>query len=168
MKKFKKRAAAIALSLALAVAAIPTTAFAANTSGSSAQTQVTYTAEASYIVTIPDTLNLTENGGSASATVTCSHNSLAMSKRVKVSIDTSSTLTSDGNFYLTNTATGSKVRCCITNHSGVVTASNSEIDYFNGGETTGNTGGDFSVCVEGVPPDAGEYTGTIYFSITVE
>lgn len=168
MRKFKKRAAAIALSLALAVAALPTTAFAASTSGSSAQTQVTYTAEASYIVTIPDTLNLNEGGGGKTGTITCTQNSIATDKRVTVSIDTNSTLTSDGNFYLTNTATGNKLRCTITNHSGTVSAANSVIEYFNGGETTGNTGGEFNVSVDGVAPDAGEYTGTIYFSITVE
>lgn len=167
MRKFKKRAAAIALSLALAVAALPTTAFAASTSGSSAQTQVTYTAEASYIVTIPDTLNLSD-GGSTSTTISCTHNSIPMGKRVTVAIDTASTFSADGNFYLTNTSTGNKLRCVIQNHSGMVTAANSVIDYYEGGETTSNTTGELTVAVEGVAPDAGDYTGTIYFSITVE
>ena len=159
MKHIKQKAGALALAILLITAAFPVSAFAAETSGSSAQTSVTYTAEASYIVRIPGSVTAGEE-----AEIELVNNTTG--KDVLVSVDTNSTLNSDGNFYLRNSVSGDELRCSINAGGERITSSNNLVAGWYGLDGSAIEYNKFQVCVEGTPASAGEYTGTIYFKIS--
>ena len=159
MKHAKQKAGALALALLLLTAAFPVSAFAAETSGSSAQTSVTYTAEASYVVRIPE--SVTANGDEVAVELV----SNTTGKNVVVSVDTSSTFSADGNFYLRNSTSGDELRCSINKGGETITASSNRIAEWSPVDGQNLDYGKFQVFVEGTPQSSGEYTGTIYFTI---
>lgn len=160
MKHIKQKAGALALAILLITAAFPVSAFAAETSSSSAQTSVTYTAEASYIVRIPE--SVTANGDPSDIELV----SNTTGKDVLVSVDTNSTFNSDGNFYLRNSVSGDELRCSINAGGERITSSNNLVAGWYGLDGSAIEYNKFQVCVEGTPASAGEYTGTIYFKIS--
>lgn len=160
MKHKKQKAGALALALLLLTAVFPVSAFAAETSGSSGQTSVTYTAEASYVVRIPE--SVTANGDEVELELV----SNTTGKDVIVSVDTANTFNSDGNLYLHNSVSGDELRCSIDVGGTKITASNNRVAKWLAIDGSNADYGKFRVLVEGTPKSSGTYTGTIYFTIS--
>lgn len=169
MKTHKRRLGAILAAVCLMLSIFPTTAFAVTGSSGTqyAQTSVEYTAKSSYVIDIPSSISFVGDE-TGQINVSCSHNTLASSKTINVSVDTNSTLESDGNFYLRSTKDGTtRLKCdLLVDGIGPVSTTNCVIMSCAGGETGGT--GLLHAQVSAVPPIAGTYTGTIYFKITVE
>ena len=162
------RVAAMLLSLCLIFSVCATSAFAATggANGGDATTGVYYTAYPTYTIDIPQSLNL-PSSGSGVINLTCSENFLDALKTIKVLVDTSQTLESDGNFYLTNTSSPSnKIKCSLWANGAAISDSNNMIMKFFGGETGASGQIEVSLSTASISP--GDYAGTIYFTITVE
>ena len=171
MRKMKSRIAAIAAVLVLAVAAFPVSAFAVTgdvNNGGSTGTSVTYTANASYTIEIPASVEIGREG-SATLEITCTNNSMPVGKTVVVAVNASATFSEDGLFYLTsNSHASDKIRCDIVSNSRIVSAANTELCQFADGSTRITEGDEFvSLQLNGAAPSPGTYAGYIAFDVSV-
>lgn len=170
MKKTKNRITAIVAVLVLALAAFPVSAFAFTgdvNNGGTAGTSVTYTANASYTIEIPASIEIGKEG-SANFEITCTNNSMPVGKTVVVAVNAGATFSEDGLFYLQSNSNSDKIRCDIISNSQTVSAANKELCQFADGSKKVTAGDEFvSLQLSGFAPSPGTYAGYITFDISV-
>lgn len=170
MKRIKEKVLCIVASLALVVGLMPGTVFAAelSNSNSAGSTKVTYTGTAiaeEYTVVIPESINLNEE---SSMDFSCTKNT--MQHTIRLNLDTEKSCSSDGNLYLTNSSGSDVIRYEMYSPSdGTNIPENStQLASWRKGETTPSSGGHIELSVVGTALTSEEYTGTLYFTITVD
>lgn len=170
MKRIKEKALPIVAVLALVVGLLPGTAFAAELSNSNdaGSTKVTYTGTAiveEYTVVIPESINLNEE---SSMSFLCTKNT--MQHTIRLMLDTEKSCSSDGNLYLTNSSGSDIIRYEMYSPDGgtYIPENSAQLACWRGGETTPTAGGYVELSVVGTALTSEEYTGTLYFTITVD
>ena len=170
MKKTKNRITAIVAVLVLALAAFPVSAFAFTgdiNNGGTAGTSVTYTANASYTIEIPNSVEIGREG-STTFEIKCTHNTMPFGKTVVVAVNAGATFSEDGLFYLQSNSNNDKLRCDIISGGQTVSAANKELCQFSDGSTKLSAGDDIvSLQISGSAPSPGTYAGFITFDISV-
>lgn len=164
----KRKFLSMALTAIMLCGLLPTTAFAApvpayvHEGETMALTEVTYTVGANYEIIIPSSINLNEG---IDMEISATSMNIAYGQSVAVRINADITFENGGNFYLRDGS--NQIPCLISLASAPINGLDSLVARFDGGSTT-NIVTDpirFELSSGGVP---GTYTGSIYFTITVE
>ena len=161
-----KKILTTALTAALCISAVGTTAFAAeinqDTDPKTANTTVNYTVESSgYVIVIPESVNLGEN-----LTITCEKANTEPNKYVRVSV---SGLTDDGKISLSRKLDNSYKITADISQNNTSLSNDSTVAAFQ--NITTLTNADPIVVENPQSPDsfpikAGEYSGTITFTVS--
>jgi len=174
----KKRISTFTLVVCLLCSAFSLSVSAANVSGSSASTTLSYTVDSYYSIVIPSTINLNNQ---SSFQVTATACEIGEGKQLVVEVDASKTYEDDNYLYLykdKGSANEKKMRCrlAVSSNSdgtgGYFIDSEYKTDTivatFHNGDTVPATRGylNFITFPSGMP--SGTYTGSVFFTIRIE
>ena len=163
----KRKLLSLALAAVMFCGLLPTSAFAApvpgyvNEGDSMALTEVVYTIGANYEIMIPASINLNEGNELSISAMTMN---IEYGKSVSVYINGNNTFENGGNFYLRNGA--EKISCTIRTPTTAINGLDYLVARFDSGSLTNSVTD--PIRFEPSTGAPGTYTGTIYFSISLE